>query len=418
MTSTNQIPRDEGLDLSLSLLSEGYQFIPNRVRRFNSDIFQTRLMGQKVICISGKEAGEVFYDPERFQRKGAAPNRIRESLFGEAGVQGLDGSAHQHRKDLFMSLMTPQSLSVLNDLTIEQWEMAIDKWEKMDKVILFEEAELIMCQVACHFAGVPLWAKELTRRTKDFSAMIDAFGAAGPRHWQGRLARNRSERWIEYVITKFRTGKMSADENTALYKIAWHEDLNGKLLSVKTAAVELLNILRPIVAIGRYITFGALALHQHPETHGKLQPDADNYVQMFVQEVRRFYPFGPFLGARVRRNFTWKEHNFKKGTLVLLDIYGTNHSPKLWENPDSFWPERFHDWKGSPFDFIPQGGGDYHKGHRCAGEWITIEAMKTSLEYLTKHMEYEVPEQNLSYSMVRMPSIPKSRFVIKNVRRK
>jgi hypothetical protein len=33
-------------------------------------------------------------------------------------------------------------------------------------------------------------------------------------------------------------------------------------------------------------------------------------------------------------------------------------------------------------------------------------------------MQYEVPEQDLSYSLSRMPTLPKSRFVISKVRAK
>ncbi|KIO62274.1 hypothetical protein NST54_06240 [Caldifermentibacillus hisashii] len=101
--STNQIPRDEGMDNSLALLKEGYLFINNRVEKFQSDIFETRLMGQKVICMRGKEAAELFYDVDKFQRKWAIPNRIQETLLGKRGVQTLDGKQHLIRKHLFMS---------------------------------------------------------------------------------------------------------------------------------------------------------------------------------------------------------------------------------------------------------------------------------------------------------------------------
>lgn len=57
-------------------------------------------------------------------------------------------------------------------------------------------------------------------------------------------------------------------------------------------------------------------------------------------------------------------------------------------------------------------------GHRCAGEWVTIEVMKISLDYLVNRIDYEVPDQNLSFSMVNMPSIPHSKVVSKNVTRK
>jgi fatty-acid peroxygenase len=82
-----------------------------------------------------------------------------------------------------------------------------------------------------------------------------------------------------------------------------------------------------------------------------------------------------------------------------------------------FRPERFEHWDRSPFNFIPQRGGDYYEGHRCAGEWITIELMKTTVRLLTTEMRYDVPDQDLRIIMSRMPAIPVSRFVIKNVRR-
>ncbi|MFD2759952.1 cytochrome P450 [Lentibacillus juripiscarius] len=412
------IPREQGLDNSMKLLMQGYNYIPNRRRRFHSDIFQTRLMGQKVICIGGEEAAEVFYDELKFRRKGAAPKRIKESIFGKKGVQTMDDAAHKHRKQLFMSLMTPERLRELKDITAKQWKFAVDSWQQKQKFELFHEAEKVMCRIACEWAGVPLFASELNQRTSDFSAMIDAFGAVGPRHWSGRTARNRSERWIRTIIDQVRNGERTPPEDTALYAMAWHRDLNGNLLDLQVAAVELINILRPIVAIGRYITFGALAMHDFPETKEKLQMGDDDYSWMFVQEVRRYYPFGPFLGARVRDDFNWGGHHFKKGTLVLLDVYGTNHDPNLWEKPDVFRPERFENWEESLFDFIPQGGGDYDMGHRCAGEWVTVEVMKVSLEFLAKRMDYSVPKQDLRFSMVRMPSIPKSRFMISDVTRK
>ncbi|SFB06998.1 fatty-acid peroxygenase [Lentibacillus halodurans] len=412
------IPREKGLDHTLTMLSEGYQYILNRRRRFQSDIFQTRLLGgQKVICIGGEEAAEVFYDEEKFKRKGAVPNRIKESLFGKQAVQGLDGAAHKHRKQLFMSLMTRDRLRDLTDITAKQWEIAMDHWHSKRKIVLFHEAEKIMCRIACEWAGVPLFASELNRRTSDLSSMIDAFGAVGPRYWRGRTARNRTERWIRNVIDQVRSGKRNSREDTALYKMAWHRGLNGELLDLQIAAVELINIIRPITAIGRYVTFGALAMHDFPEAKEKLKTGDDAYIRMFVQEVRRYYPFGPYLGAKVRSDFKWGGYHFKKGTLVLLDVYGTNRDPDLWNAPDEFRPERFEEWSESPFNFIPQGGGDYNMGHRCAGEWVTIEVLKVSLGFLAKRVDYKVPKQDLGYSLVRMPSIPKSRFVISDVRK-
>ena len=43
--------------------------------------------------------------------------------------------------------------------------------------------------------------------------------------------------------------------------------------------------------------------------------------------------------------------------------------------------------------------------------------MKVSLEFLTKQITYEVPEQDLTYNLIRIPSLPKSGFIITQVKR-
>src|SRR5699024_9570143 len=141
-------------------------------------------------------------------------------------------------------------------------------------------------------------------------------------------------------------------------------------------------------------------------------------VQTCALPICRYYPFFPVLAARVRDDFLWKGHDFKQDDLVILDLYGTNHHPDVWDKPNEFIPVRFKDWEGTPFDFIPQGGGDYYQGHRCPGEWLTIEIMKACLDMMVNHMDYDVPAQNLDFSVRRMPSLPKSRFIMTNVRKK
>lgn len=232
------------------------------------------------------------------------------------------------------------------------------------------------------------------------------------------MARYRTEKWMEGIIEDVRSGRLEAEECSALYSMAFHKELDGSQMYTQMAAIELINVLRPIVAISTFITFAALALYEHPECKEKLRSGDNNYLEMFVQEVRRYYPFGPFIGARVRKDFILNEYEFKKEMLVILDMYGTNHDSRIWEKPDEFNPERFKEWKGSLFDFIPQGGGDPSKTHRCPGEGITIEIMKGSLDFLVNKIEFEVPEQDLGYSLVKIPTLPKSGFIIRNVKRK
>ena len=411
------IPRDKGPDSTLRLVIEGYTFISERCRRYRSDVFQTRLLLRRTICMRGEDAARIFYDIGRFQRAGAAPGRIIKTLFGKGGVQVLDDEAHLKRKLMIMSLMTPGSIRKLKDLMAGQWRTALKRWENERKVVLFDQVQEMLCRAVCAWAGVPLAEEEAARRTRDIAGMIEGSGAVGPRHWQGRLARVRAEKWAEGLVEELRSGRLDAAEGSALQVISTHRGADGRPLERTTAAVELLNILRPTVAVARFVTFAAMALYEHPECLQRIRSKEEGYLEMFVHEVRRFYPFFPFVAARVRREFEWKGYRFPRGTLVLLDLYGTNHDARLWDKPDEFRPERFRKWSGSAFNFIPQGGGNHYRNHRCPGEWITIELMKDAVEFLAESVAYDIPPQDLRISMSRMPAIPRSRFVISNVRK-
>lgn len=366
--------------------------------------------------MQGEEAAKVFYDDDRFQRRNAAPERVKKTLFGQGGVQGLDGDAHRRRKQMFMSLMTPEGIDDLVTLVSGQWHQYIEKWEQKESVVLFDEVRELLCRAVCTWTGVPLRESEVEQRTADLGAMIDGSGAIGLQHWQGRWARTRAERWLGERVEQVRDGELSVDDDSALHAVSWHRDTDDELLDPKTAAVELLNVLRPTVAVARYVTFAAHALHEHPEYRSQLRAGTDDELERFVQEVRRFYPFFPFVGARVRKPFTWNSYRFPEGRRTILDLYGTNHDARVWKNPDTFRPERFQDWDESPFNFIPQGGGDHATGHRCPGEWITIALMKNALRTLTEEMSYDVPDQDLRIPLSSMPALPNSRFVINTVR--
>ncbi len=61
--------KDKDIESFFNLSREGYMFIKNRMDQFKTNIFETRLLGKKVICISGGEGAKIFYDQERFKKK-------------------------------------------------------------------------------------------------------------------------------------------------------------------------------------------------------------------------------------------------------------------------------------------------------------------------------------------------------------
>lgn len=410
------VPSLRAIESGAALLRDGYTFIHRRSQLFHSDVFCGRLLGQPVIFMTGSESARVFYDAERFRRADAVPLLVQETLFGRGGVQVLDGEAHRERKAAFMSLMTPSNLERFVDIAEREWRSAVSRWEQSGRVVLFDEARRVLCRSACLWSGVVTGDRELERVMEDCTAMVDGFASVGPRMLRALVARRRAERWARDVIVGVRCGRRVAEPGSAAQVFAQLTNAAGERVSERTAAVELLNIVRPTTALAFWVSFAALALEEYPGYRERLAAD-DALVRAFVQEVRRFYPFTPFLGARARSAFEWRGVRFSAGQLAILDVYGTLRDPRSWQAPNEFRPERFLDAEPPPFAFIPQGGGDFFAGHRCAGEWLSVQALEQAVKALTRMVRYELPAQDLSYSLARIPARPASGVVLRGVER-
>ena len=410
------MPRAPHPDSTIAMLRDPYGFISKTCVRLGTEVFRTRLLLRPTVCMTGPQAAAVFYDENRFTRLQAAPGRIQKTLFGVGGVQGTDGEPHRHRKKMFMSMMPDPAIRSVGELSARWWRSYAESWSQSDgAIVLYPAVQEILTRTVCEWASVPLPESDVRRRTRELVALFDYAGRVGPKHWASRRARDRAERWCASLVEDIRAGRPAVPHGSAAEVIASHRELGGELLQLRIAAVELLNVLRPTVAVAVYIVFVALALHCYPGEREKLRGDPA-YAELFAQEVRRYFPFFPSVIARVRNDFEWKGFRFTSGTTAVLDLHGINHDPRSWDAPEEFRPERFRNWSGKPFTFVPQGGGDHHVSHRCPGEWITVELMKIAALFLAQSIHYDVPPQDLSIAMTRLPAMPRSQFVLSNVR--
>lgn len=403
-------------DSTIPLLRDPYRYIGGVCRRLDRNVFDTRILLEKTICMRGRKAAALFYDRDRFRRRGAAPAAVQKTLFGVGGVQGLDGAAHEQRKALFMEVVAPERVARLAREFETQLRRYAQGWTNADRVVLYDQLCGVLTRAVCRWAGVPLAEAEVALRTKQLRALFDQAGSKGPKHFAARRARHQAERWLETHIGRLRDDGEDDMGEDAASLVARHLDQTGKRLPARVAAVELLNVLRPVVAAAVFVTFVPLALHEHPEVRNRVRHEGETYTSWFVQEVRRFYPFFPFVAARVAKSFQWQGYEFVEGRRVLLDLYGTDHDPETWAEPERFLPERFAGRASDPFDFVPQGGGHVRSGHRCPGEGIVVALMEVAASCFAKELDYVLPQQDLRINFARMPALPRSGLVMANVR--
>ncbi|WP_432488233.1 cytochrome P450 [Kineococcus sp. SYSU DK018] len=412
-------------DLLLTLVGRGFDGLPRLRPRRDSptgEPFRSRLLGRPALVVRGAEGVRAFYDSSLVARRGAVPAPLSHVLFGRGAVHGLDDAEHRVRKDLFTAALAPEHVDGLVAAAAAEWARAVRRWPGRERVVVFDEAVGVLGRAVLSWAGAGAGAETDSARAAELAAIVDGFGSAGPRFLRARRARRRCERWAAQAVRDVRSGRRLAPAGSALALVAAHREPGGRLLDERTAAVELLNVLRPTVAVAWLVAQAAVALHESPRWRHAVAaartggPDASGTALAVAHEVRRRYPFVPALATRLRRDGEVAGHRLRAGDRLVLDVVGTHRDPAAWPAPEQFDPGRFDGAGVCPVSqgFVPQGGGDARTGHRCPGEPATVRLLAQAVEVLSG-LELVVPSQDLRMPARPVPSRPASGFTVTEV---
>lgn len=399
-------------------LDEGYLVLSELRKEANAPVVKARLLNKEVIAIYGKEAAKKFYDPQNFKREGAMPKIVLKTLFGENGVQTLDGQAHEHRKTIFMDLMTPKRMEEYHRILDKNLTKKLD--QQQGEFELFDLAKDVLFRSICEWAGIDLSQfskKEVDQLAEYQISMISSAVTNPATHIKGIDNRKKSEKWAQSLIENARTNPVAGKDDVALYAFAQATDDHGELLPIDIAAVELLNVIRPTVALTVWIALMGHALFSRPDIYQRLHTEFDQLQDSFIQEMRRYYPFFPMLPAFAKQDVEVDGYLIPKDSWVVLDLYGTNHDDRVIETPEVFRISRYlgkekHISYDEEYEMIAQGGGKFEAMHRCAGEWITLHTLRVFSDQLVNKYQFSIPEQDWSIPMNQFPTYPKSKALL------
>lgn len=399
-------------------LDEGYLLLSELRKEANAPVVKARLLNKEVIAIYGKEAAKKFYDPQNFKREGAMPKIVLKTLFGENGVQTLDGQAHEHRKTIFMDLMTPKRMEEYHRILDKNLTQKLD--QQQGEFELFDLAKDVLFRSICEWAGIDLSQfskKEVDQLAEYQISMISSAVTNPATHIKGIDNRKKSEKWAQSLIENARTNPVAGKDDVALYAFAKATDDHGELLPIDVAAVELLNVIRPTVALTVWIALMGHALFNRTDIYQRLHAEFDQLQDSFIQEMRRYYPFFPMLPAFAKQDVEVDGYLIPKDSWVVLDLYGTNHDDRMIETPEVFRISRYlgkekHISYDEEYEMIAQGGGKFEAMHRCAGEWITLHTLRVFSDQLVNKYQFSIPEQDWSIPMNQFPTYPKSKALL------
>lgn len=399
-------------------LDEGYLLFSTLREEANAPVVKARLLNKEVIAVYGQEAAKKFYDPNNFKREGAMPKLVLKTLFGEEGVQTMDGKSHEHRKTIFMNLMTPKRMEVYHQIVDKNLSEKLD--QQQGEFDLFDLSKDVLFRSICEWAGIDLSKipKEEVEQLADYQISMISSAVTNPAtHIKGVENRKKSEKWAQSLIEDARIHPVANKEEVALYALANATDEQGELLPINVAAVELLNVIRPTVALTVWIALMGHALFSRPDIYQRLRAKFTQLQDSFIQEMRRYYPFFPMLPAFATKDVEIDGYMIPKDSWVVLDLYGTNHDERSIESPEVFRISRYlgkekHISYDEEYEMIAQGGGKFEAMHRCAGEWITLHTLRVFSDQLVNKYEFSVPDQDWSIPMNQFPTFPNSKALV------
>ncbi|XP_066932625.1 cytochrome P450 4V2-like [Clytia hemisphaerica] len=112
------------------------------------------------------------------------------------------------------------------------------------------------------------------------------------------------------------------------------------------------------------------------------------YLDLVIKESLRLHPAVPRFSRRIPDGTLLGGKVFPYCTLII-DLIEMNRNPEVWEDPLTFNPERFEDFKlkgnkRNPFLFVPFSAGP----RNCIGQKFALSELKAAVFHLVKHLEF------------------------------
>src|SRR5690606_36388161 len=115
-----------------------------------------------------------------FTRAGAVPPLTKRLLQDKGSVQELEGAAHAHRKQMFLSILLDEAqVRRLVGRFAGEWRQAATAWPGAD-VVLFDAVRLMLTRAASRWVGLPEDDAGLATLNRAFSAMVENAANYGP----------------------------------------------------------------------------------------------------------------------------------------------------------------------------------------------------------------------------------------------
>jgi retinoid hydroxylase len=409
-------------------LADGFGFVEARTRRLGP-VFKTKILGRPTAVIVGPDAAGQFIDESKVQREGAMLPHVQ-TLFGGRSLPVLDGEEHRERKAFVMAAFTRDALAGYLPEMQRQVDDAIARWAAAGELRWLDGFKRLALEAICAtILGLPS-GPSLDAIARDYEIVGGGFSSLpislpGTAYTKAKQALDRILAVYEQNIREHQ----AAPRPDGLGRIlAARSPRDGRAITVDEAKRELHHIVVAGLIVWAWFVGAVLDLDRHPEVRERLRAEvsalpagpltieglaACPYLLQVSNEIRRTSPVVHVFFGKARETFTFAGHTIPKGWMVLWGIRSSHLRAEIYAEPEKFDPERFsparHEQDRHPHAFVPNGAGDAHRGHKCAGYEFSPLLLQVFLAQLLRSGTKWTfaPGQDLSLDWRSIPPAPR-----------
>lgn len=131
------------------------------------------------------------------------------------------------------------------------------------------------------------------------------------------------------------------------------------------------------------------------------------YLHNIILETLRLYPAAPMLLPHESSDdCKIGGYNIPRGTILMVNAWAIHRDPKIWDDPESFKPERFEGVEVEPWKLMPFGMGR----RSCPGAGLAHRVVGLTLGSLIQGFEWKrIGEEEIDLSEGKGLIMPKEK---------
>jgi sterol 14-demethylase len=391
------------------------------VRAHCGPVGEIRLLGKRLVLLSGVEAQEAFCRARDEQLSQKIAYKLMTPVFGEGVVFDAPIERMNEQLRILMPALRDRNMRSYARIFTAEVGAMVARWGDAGEVdILDFTAELTTYTSSHCLLGAEFRYGMNEEFAKVYAALEGGVNAIAyvnpylplPAFRRRDRARVRLVEMITEIIE--RRGSEGGAKNDALQVLMDSRYTDGTALT----PTEITGILTAAMFAGHHTSSGTAAwtlieLARNREWMARVREEVDAayardgaityqtlrelpVLESVIKEVLRLHPPLIILMRGVLEDFYVAGHVVPKGRLVAISPPVSHAMPELFREPERFDPSRYgpgREEDAETFGWIPFGGG----AHRCSGSAFAMMQLKAVTATLLRGWSFELAQPPASY---------------------